>query len=48
MKLLLRSLPTSNINGYEHVLHAIANCGDEQARQFVERIYPDFNREYGI
>jgi hypothetical protein len=47
MKILLRTIPVSNINGYEHILYAITNCGDKEVQQLVERINPDFSREYG-
>ncbi|KAL7071840.1 hypothetical protein ACQ4LE_008866 [Meloidogyne hapla] len=45
-KILLRSIPVLNINGYEHILFAVTKCDYQNGKKFVEKIYPDFFTEY--
>uniref|UniRef100_A0A914LMQ9 Uncharacterized protein n=1 Tax=Meloidogyne incognita TaxID=6306 RepID=A0A914LMQ9_MELIC len=45
-KILLRSIPVLNMNGYEHILFSVTKCDFQNAVNFVQRIYPNFFREY--
>lgn len=47
IKLVLRTIPTITVNGYDQILFAISQCG-QKSLEYVLKINLNFKEDYGI